>query len=676
MTQLALQPTDQDAIGQLPAKWRTLFNTRHLTLSQFMGGQLTKAEAMDRLHVSRATFDRMLARVKDLGWAGLIPQYKGVGLGADEGLPADFIRFWKTLVEGNQRKIAPAYRLLVRLWRARQPFTFQEVQYAHVPGYAGWPGWPNIPSGWGGKGRNLYRHQPSKLALTALRQGLGKAKQLFGPKVMSTRVGLWHMSHVMIDDVKLDMKAHIGDSRKPVVPLQIGALELLSGNRFAYGMKPQLWRADGTREGLNEGDMRFLLAHILSTEGISARGTSFVIEHGTAAIRDRVRDILSRAFGDRVSFEDSGFIGKAQALAGMGDGKGGGGNPNHKAALESLHNLIHNELAFLPAQTGHDRTEPEFLGAIERDHEKLWKLAKRLPPEAVKLLKHRTFEWYSQLVPAVASMMDVINRRDDHNLEGWLELGFITRQYRLMPTSNEWWTESQLLELAPASRNAILAQADADQRCWQPCRLSPHDVFSMGRAKGEIIKAPESVIAEILYQDLAKPRRVADDGVFSFEDREIAPEAMHFEGRVLCPNGREMELKWGETYETVINPFNRSVLWVYSGTRQRGAFLGIARAVQRHCRADAEGAKRAFKRSSQRLAAALEDTRGRNAHLTQNETARLEHNRRVITEHEAQLRERTRQGTAALDATLSAPISDHATHTQDTTDEIDIRSIF
>lgn len=673
--QLALTPSDNDAISALPAKWRTLFNSRHLTMRQFNAGQLTKVEAMDRMHVSRSTFDRLLVKVKELGWAGLVPQYKGVGLTADDGLSAEFIAFWKTLVEGNQRKTAPAYRLLIRIWRARQPFTFQEVEHLHIPGYAGWPGWPNIPSGWGGKGRNLYRHQPSKLELTALRQGLGEAKQRFGPKVMSTRVGLWHLSHILMDDVKLDFKGHILDSQKLVVPLQLGALDLLSGNRFAYGMKPQLWRKDGTRASLTEADMRFLLANTLYTHGISKRGTTFVTEHGTAVIRPRVRDILTRAFPDLVSFDDSGFIGKIQAIAGMGDGKGGGGNPNHKAALESLHNLIQNEMGFTPAQTGHDRHEPEFLSVIERDQEKLWRLAKRLPPEAVKLLKHRTFEWHSQLVPMVAAVLDTINRRDDHDLEGWGELGFITRAYRLMPESNEWVNESRLLDLAPATRNAFLAQADADPRCWTPKRLSPHDVFELGRAQGDIIKVPDSVIAEILYEDLAQPRKLHDDGVFSFEDREIAPAEMHFEGRILCPNGREMELQWGETYEVVVNPFNRSVLWVYSSTRQRGAFLGLAKAVHRHCRADAEGAKQAFKRSAQRLAAKLDDTRDRNAHLTANEEARNTHNRRVIADHEAARADFTRRATAALDATLSPHDSDHAT-TQDTTDEIDPRNLW
>lgn len=650
--QLALQTSDHDAIGGLPAKWRTLVNTRILTLKQLAAGQLTKAGAMARLDVSRATLDRMIQGVKDIGWAALVPKYKGVGSTADAGLTAEFIDFWKMLVEGNQRKTAPAYRLLVRLWRARQPFTIQEVKHDFIPGYEGWPGWPNIPSGWGGKGRNLYRHQPKKIELTALRHGLGRARDLYGTKVLSTRVGLWHMSHVMFDDVWLDLKAHLFDSKKLVRPQQLGALDLLSGCRFAYGMKPQLWRADGTRESLNEGDMRFLFASMLHQHGVSARGTTYVVEHGTAAIRDNVRDILRRAFGDVVKFEDSGMLGDVQALAGMGDGRGGKGNPMHKAALESLHNLIHNELAFLPGQTGHDRDEPEFLGAIERHDERLLSLAKRLPPETMRLLKFRTFEWHTQLTPLVAGMLDMINKREDHDLEGWAELGFITRQYRLMPESNEWVDEERLLSLPAPTRNAFLSMADVDQRCWMPRKLSPYDVFERGRTTSEMIKCPESVIAEILYHDLAKPRTLGNDGVFAFEDREIGAGPLTFDGLITCPDGREMRLKDGETYEVVLNPFDPRKLWIYAGTRQRGAFLGLASRVQRHCRADAEASTEAFKRSAKALSERLAPTRARNAHLTRNETARNKHNSRVIDDHAQAKADFTRRATDALNQSL------------------------
>lgn len=675
---LALQPSDHSVISGLSAKWRPVVNARLLTLQQFFDGKLSKAEAMTRLDVSRATFDRLLVRVRTQGPLALIPDYKGVGQSSAKQMPAEFVEFWQMLVEKNQRCTAPAYKLLIHLWRNREPFSLpgDDTVYEHIPGYAGYPGWPDIPKGWRGKGRQLYRLKPTKLALEAMRQGLGKARQKYGPKVLGTRVGLWHKSHILMDDVKLDFKMHLGESRKLVVPLQLGALDLLSGSRFEYGMKPQLWRPDGTKASLNEGDMRFLLCAVLRG-GISARGTTFVIEHGTAAIRPRVRDILTRAFGDLIQFQDSGMLGDVQAIAGMYDGRGARGNPNHKAALESLHNLIHNQTGFQLAQTGHNRDAPEFLGVLEREHEDLFRLTQHLPPEVKSLLRHRTPEYHTQGVPLVRGLMEGINKRDDHNLEGWLELGFMSKRYRLMPGSAEWVPEGALMALPAPVRTAYLTMADTDARCWERKKLSPYDVYEMGQQSGELVKVPDSVIAEILYEDLAQPKRVHDEGaysgLFSWQDQDLAVSELLFEGHVTTPEGREMPLSWGETYEVVLNPFDPRCLWVFSGTKARGSFLGTAAKANRVCRVDTEAKKEQWKRASHLLKQALDPQRRRHAGTTQTEINRLKHNRKVITDHQQAKEDFTRRAIAAADSTLSQETHNNTTH--DHEDDTDPRSL-
>lgn len=642
--QLTLQPSDLDEYAKLPHKWRSKLDVMMRVLKQFSGGQLTKVEAMKTLGLSRATFDRKVNAVKADGWRGLVPQYKGA-----TRLPAEFVEHWKRLVESNQRKTAPAYRVLIRQWRERHP----------IPGYAGHPGHPELPAGW--DMRNLYRYQPSKLEMSALRHGLGRAASLYAPKVLSTRVGLWHLSHIVWDDVWLDMKAHLLTQRKPCRALQIGALDLLSASRFHYGMRPQLLRADGTRESLSEADMRFALASQLYQYGISPRGTTMVIEHGTAAIRDNVRDILSRGLGDLIGFDESGMTGKLQAIAGMGDGKGGGGNFRHKAALESLHNLMHNELAALPGQVGHDRDEPEFLGVMEREHQMLHRLAERIDPKLLTLFKSPFMEYHSQLVPAVSAVLKAINERTDHQLEGWAECGFVTRDYRLTDAS-EWMSEAQLMSQALPIRQAIIAAAEVDKRYWKPRKLSPAEVFGMGHNSGQVMKVPLPIIAEILYLDLAKPRR-CDKGEFVFEDQEIAPGPLHFEGRILRADGREEELNDGETYDLVVNPYDPSIAtgsgsaFVYSATRQKGAFLGLARRVQRTCRADIEAAQHAFGRIKTRMADKLAESRARHLPKTREITARMQHNEAVISKHVAERQAFTARATEALNQSLQTSIA-------------------
>lgn len=675
--QLALQTPDHDLISGLPAKWRDVVTARVLTLQQFGRGLLTKPQAMQRMEVSRPTFDRLVNGVKHIGWRALVPQYKGVGQEITTKTPPEFLEFWKMLVEKNQRCTAPAYRKLLIFWRERSPFKVGETEYSHIPGYEGWPGWPNLPASW--NKRTLYRKQPKKLELEAMRNGLGKARQKYGPKVLGTRVGLWHLSHIMFDDVKLDVKMHLAESKKLVVPLQLGALDLLSGNRFEYGMKPQLYRADGTKESLNEGDMRFLLCAVLRG-GISARGTTMVVEHGTAAIRPMVRDILTRAFGELIKFEDSGMLGDIQAIAGMYDGRGARGNPNHKAALESLHNLIHNETGFLPAQTGHNRDAPEFLGVLEREHEDLFRLTRHLPPATRALLKHRTPEYHTQGVPLIRGIMDAINRREDHNLEGWLELGFMTKRYRMLPESAEWVPEGRLLELPAPVRGAYLAMADADARCWERKKLSPFEAFEHGRQNSEIIRVPDSVIAEILYQDLAVPRRVHEageySGLFAWQDQELTVSELIFEGRVRTPQGHELPLARGETYECVLNPFDTSCLWVFSAMKQRGSFLGVAQRSQRVCRVDAEAKKEQWKRASHDLKAVLDPMRQRHAGTTDAEIRRLKHNRRVITDFEQAKSDLKRGAEEALNNVFSRTNTPHDQELNNNNNEIDPRDFW
>lgn len=661
--QLTLPTSDlNEFAATVPVKWRKNFDTWSRLLAALHANQLTKAEICTRMGVSRATVDRKIAAVKEFGWRGLIPNYK-----PPTRLCSEFVEYWKALQQSYQRKTAPAYRELCRRWRDRQP----------IPGYAGHPGWPDLPAGW--DQRNLYRYQATKLELVALRHGLGRATLLHGVRTFTTRRGLWHLSHLMFDDVWLDMKSHVGMSRKPVRPMQIGVLDLLSACRFLHGTKPQLYRADGTRANLTEADMRFALAAQLCHHGISARGTTYILEHGTATMGDREMDILRRAFGDLVQFDFSGMIGKAQVIAGMSDGKGGGGNPFFKAALESLHNLIHNELAALPAQTGHDRDEPEFLGVIEREHEQLWRLAMALPEDqrlAVwNAFKFPTPEFHTQLVPAINHLLEVINQRTTHALEGWEACGFITKSYRLQPGSAEWVNESRLQLMPPAVQQAYLVMAEMDKRCFQPRRLSPREVFEMGTRGGEIIKPPQGVIAEILYRDLAQPRECRD-GHFIFKDAEVANDELIYESRVMQPDGREIELRDREKYDTVVNPFDPSVMWIYANKAAKGTFLGVAKRDMRISRAAVEAVNRAHGRVSERMADLLDDSRRRNTHRTREATGRKTHNAGVIERHRQAKEAFTRRATEALDATLVTPLSDHDTTHDHDTHEIDPRTLW
>lgn len=660
-------PAPAFSFAQVPAKWRKRVDAWRIKIEHMQAGLLTKQEAAEQLGTTLSTLNRRLAAIREQGLAALVPNYQNCG---HTRLPEAFVDYWKTLQESYQRKTAPAIAELYRRWASRHP----------IPGYAGHPGHPNLPRGW--DKRNLYRYQPSKLELTALRHGLGRATLLHAPKVLRTRVGMHHLAFLTGDDVKLDIKGHILTRREQVCPLQLGFMDVASGSRFLWGTKPQQLKdfAAG-KEGIKEADFRFLLCSQLLTTGLSRKGTTYLLEHGTAAMRDRVKEIMRRYFGPNglicegaFDIKESGMTGKAQAICGMSDGKGGGGNFLFKAWLESLHNLMHNHLAALPGQVGHDRDEPEHFGVITRENEQLFKLVERMQPEFAAMLKFPTLEFHSQLVPAVDHSLRLINERTDHNLEGWAKCGWLTRSYRISAESAEWKNEHELLALPATVRNAYLEMGRHDKRCFLPRNLSPHEVFTMrhaqAKAAGELIGVPMEVISEILYDDLAEPRQ-CKDSYFEITDKNVDAETMVFEGRITRPDGREEELKDRETYEVVLNPFDTSRIFVYSATKARGSFLGTAARVNRIMPGDQHAMERTFGRNNQRLAEQLADTRRRNTGRTAAAADRKAHNSGVMSKARAAQNDLIRRATEAL----ALPPS-HATTHNTTSHEIDPRNLW
>ncbi|MGB0579063.1 MAG: hypothetical protein ACPGVU_05110, partial [Limisphaerales bacterium] len=233
-------------------------------------------------------------------------------------LPREFVEHWKALCERNQRKCKPAYRRLLGDWRA---WAAGDVKRA-IPGYDS-PPEPALgrqhPMGW--TYGNLMRYAPSKFELRAARVGRTAAADL-RPKVFTTRNGLAVGQYYLFDDMWHDFKVNMVGQRSAQRLLQLHALDLFSGCLFAHGLKPIVENeATGTLERLKEAEMVFLVANVLAGTGYrdDDKGTTLIVEHGTAAIREETEQSLFDLTGGKVRVERSGLQGKA-AFAGMYDG--------------------------------------------------------------------------------------------------------------------------------------------------------------------------------------------------------------------------------------------------------------------------------------------------------------------------------------------------------------------
>jgi hypothetical protein len=609
MTQRALStvtvPADINEFAGIPRKYRQDVRrwTRALPLLET---GWTLEQVAKHLHVSTSTVRRKEKAFAADGWRGLVPDYKG-----PSELPPAFIAHVATLIDRARVQSArTALKKIMRDWQSRVP----------IPGYEGHPGWPNRPPGW--SERNLYRiykKHRDKLAADAFSRGLGFSIAKHGPKVLTTRVNLYPFSHIPLDDVDGNDFCHVLAARQLARVSEVGAMDLFAGDRFAFGSMPRLVTAGGVTERIKERQVRFLIAWVLYRWGYSPRGTVFLPEHGTAAIREWMEALLYDWTGGLITVRRSGMTGKEQAVAGFwGNGKG---NPRHKSLLENFHRIMQNAAALLPGQTGRSVAErPEHLDGVLNDDGLLLRIMDQLTPRQRELLKLGTLEYHSERQPLIQQIYDGIAWDSDHKLEGWAELGHFTKDYRLSLDSDQWITREKFLALPDAAQQVLALSGQHDPRLERVRRLSRREVFLRGEPT--LVRPPAGLIAEILFEDLAEERTVRACS-FEMTDSNVAPGKMFFEGRVISPEGQSRELKNGEKFATVLNPFSPDCLWIYDAA---GAFLGIAPRQRRVDPTNQEAMERELGHQRARLAERLAPLRKEHAQITREATLRAKAN--------------------------------------------------
>jgi len=544
------------------------------------------------LAISHGSIYRKREAFARSGWQGLVPAAKLRRVKAS-ALPEAFIDFWQVLCEQNQRKIKPAYRSL---------FLDHLCAGKTIPGYGDWrriwatehPKWaiPEFcpyrphdatPARW--SYRNLLRYAPDEFALAAARIGLGEATK-FLPKVPTTRAGLHLGQFFVIDDVWHDVKVNFLGNRNAHLPLELGALELLSGHYCVYGLKPIVEREDGSRQMLPERYLRYLLAHILCRIGIHPEGCTFLGEHGTARISADLLDAINRWAGGKVAFEAGGVHG-APIAKGLYAGRPRG-NSRFKAALESHHNLKHNELAQLPGQKGMDRDHaPEELYGRDKENRALVKAVHALAEERPELAEQLRLPFcsFAQFSEMLAIVYDRIADRIHHDLEGFEEAGLVLQEFRLA-AGLPWMPMSVLRDYDAAQRAAIEAVISRPGMV-QLRPMSPRQAFDARRH--ELVRLPDCALPDILGHDLAAEATVSKDLSLDIPDLDIPNRRHMFAALVRDAMGRERALPRGEKYRVHVSPFGDDRAYI---SDMRGAFLGIAPALQRACRTDTEAIER------------------------------------------------------------------------------------
>jgi hypothetical protein len=533
------------------------------------------------------------------------------------GLPPAFVDFWKGLCERNQRATAPARRALLEIWRTHRGIcsvTGKPINYKAIPGYSEWPqadGVNDYPKGW--SVANLNRCAPKKYELVVARQGREAAAK-FRRKVFTTRAGLAVGQFYLFDDLVYDRLVNFPGQPKANRPLGLVALDLYSACAVGLGFKPTLTDEDGTKRKLKERDMLWLVVDVLCNKGFRAdeRGTSLVVENGTAAIRPDFAERIFKATGGKVTVDRAGL--SSIHMPGLFEGASKG-NPRFKAALESLFNLVHNEGAALPGNTGKDRQHaPAQLAGLERYNTNLLKLARLLPSHRRELLQFPVLNYYD----FVGLTMDIyarINARTEHELEGWQKCRHFVQEYYVDLGTGEghWLTHEQWLALSPVKRAALEAAKMVNAKSRN---LSPQEVWN--RDANQLQKLGECMLPTLLGPDFGEERSVRG-GYITIENQEIDSEPIRFPAAALASHGDKFLV-----YHSPLNP-DRLVL-----TDAKGAYVGTLERQIVPTRADTNAVIRQLGEARKEEAALLAPVVGRAAPVAAANRDMHRNNARVV----------------------------------------------
>lgn len=507
-----------------------------------------------------------------------------------------FQAFFCELVAASQRKTRPAVRKLYRIWDNRSE---------QIPGYENFPGWPNRPAGWSEKNLNRILRE-RRLEIQVVREGTFAIQPLMD-QVLTTRVGSQAGQYYVFDDNKIDALVACGN--QVVTPLQLVCQDVATGKIVSWGMMPRLKRknpkpGEGKHMGLNERYMRMFVAGVLANIGFNEdTGVTFIVEHGTAAIRGPFEEVLTRLYKGKVKIRRSGMVQKEQVIF-HGTGKG---NFKFKAGLESTFNLTANEWSqHLPSPTGHDRTEPEWLAGLRDTELKLLKDQEALeitdPVRAAALLHFMpTFQQVAQDI--AWRVYDLINSRTDHELEGYEKMGLVTVEVRL---SEELpWQDISKLDKEDAAY--LLARSGRDPHTLQKVRrLSPAEAWDrMTAVQAPLRKATQAEVIEMLFADCSRPAKVMGSYIH-VKRKEMGAEVLHYPSTIVDMKGHEVRLYHGQKVYVMDNVFDSGSLYIAD---KDGRVLGKSTLQQRVALHDEAAIRKALGTKKKRNAQAMQESK-------------------------------------------------------------------
>ena len=536
----------------------------------------------------RAKYDRW----KKEGWQALINRSKFKPLRA---VPEATVGYYQSLCHAHGRARVTATQawraLLKQLEQWRKDGGLPSSEHA-IPGYDTPPkslSSTRLPAGWSRD--QFLRRAPSRAERSLTAQG-PKAYSAYVPSIHTTRVGILPGQLVFFDDEQQDIYVNFMGSNKTMVrPLAFHALDCGSGCNLLRNFKPMIALPDGSKRQLNQSDFYwFTLAFLTQVGWREDTGTMLVGELGTAAWAEKFREAMRGASGGKVSFDTSGRFGDPAFRGSLFEGKSCG-NSRFKAPIESGFNLIRNYTSALPGQTGRNRDEaPEESYGMKRYNDWCLKLVRTLPMERAMQVRMGLLEW-SQFVGIGHDIVEAINQRTGHELEGWAESGYSLTVIHVNGTDLRL-TPQQLKEATPQQVAAF--QALIGMGAGRIEAMSPREVWDAA-PKGAFRRLRDWMVGAVMGVEHARRVKVTDKLTIEIDDQEIDPDTLRYIAQVQNENGLVHQLERGNVYLAWLNPYAPDKLQIGLATKgHEGQWLGTAPAIPKPRRTDHESLVRQY----------------------------------------------------------------------------------
>lgn len=531
---------------------------------------------------SKQAIHTWISAYKTHGWRGLVDGRRAAARGRT-ALPEITQQWIKDLILRSQRNdaIAEVHRQVLdqwRLWRRTGDPQWQIPGFRTCPPDAG----KGFPQGFSYE--NIRRCQPTAYQAKLARQGtIASYRDL--PSILSTCIGTEYLEYIFTDDEKPDVNIRVLKYDRPMVPLCFHGLDRLTRYPFTPHIRLRWFDTDKkTHKHLTCKEYVWYLITLLTDEGYRTdeRGTTIIQEHGTAKAwknqsivtpdgHHSFEDAIKALTNGCVRIDSSGLFNKA-AFNELLYGPKSSGNPRFKAPIESSFRLWRNYSLMLRGQTGRNIDEaPEENYGITKYERQLAKQGSALP-EAIQDGLISNYLSGLEFGAAAEMIRRSLANRDDHDFEGWREMGFVEMAWRWQEDPVDMWRPRQELASLPAHlREHALEQQRRNPLLTTVLSWSPEMARASRMHDPCIARLKLTDPIHLLPTSWAKPVTVRDRYQIHITEELLPGEELIYLPELTTPRGRTEYLQPGDQLMCYLNPLKTDQLLVCD---QQFSFLG------------------------------------------------------------------------------------------------------